>query len=262
MHPGVSKLDCTVRPNSKTALVHNKKNIENVQKQAKGPHLLHSTKSQNALKRLDLRKFLSPSPRLPSSRHYCTNRRIPKRLGIPGQPTKVLWTLRPHNEVLHKRVRIANSLVFPTSNLKKKRCSPSSMRQHHNHTSSKKRRIIKPSTSNSSRINLETSRSTELDTSGSTHRRRIQRSCRPALQERGSVNRMVPESGGLQESSQVEPKSSGGLIRHQPQQQTKDFCQPLSRQNGDIGGCPDNQLGEMESLISLSPIPADFPGFG
>ena len=262
MHSRVSKLDCTVRPNSKTTLINNKTDPKNVQKQAKGLHLLHSTKSQNALKRLDLGGFIPSSPRLSSSRHYSTNGCIPKRLGIPGKPTKVLRQLRPHNELLHKRTRVTNSLVCYTSNIKKKRCGASSMRQHNHNTSSKKRRIIEPSASNSSRINLEKSCSTELDPTGSTYWRRIQRSRRPTFQERGPVNRMVPKSQRFQESSQVEPQSSGGLICHQPKQQTEYICQPMSGPAGNSSGCTDDQLGEMESLISLSPVPADFPGFG
>ena len=262
MHSRISKLDRTVRPDSETTLINNKENPKDVQKQAKRLHLLHSTKSQNALERLDLRGFIPSSPRLSSSRHYSTNGCIPKRLGIPSKPTKVLRQLRPHNELLYKRTRITNSLVFSTSNLKKKRCGASSMRQLNHNTSSKERRIIEPSTSNSSRINLAKSCPTELDPTSSTYWRRFQRPRRPTFQERGPVNRMVPKSQRFQESSQVEPQSSGGLIRHQPKQQTEYICQPMSGPAGNSGGCPDDQLGEMESLVSLSPVPADFPGFG
>ena len=262
MHSRVSKLDRTMRPNSKTTLVNNKKDTQNVQKQAKGIHLLHPSKPQNALKCLDFRRFISTSPRLSSTGHYSTNRCISKRLGIPSKPAKVLRLLRPHNELLHKRPRIANSLVFSSSNFKKKRRGTSTMRQLNHNTSSEKRRVIEPSASNSSRVDLEKSRSAELDSSSSTYRRRVQCSRRPTFQKRGSVNRMVPKSQGFQKGSQIEPQIAGGLICHQPKQQTEHLCQSMSGPTGNSGGCPNGQLGEMESFIPLSPVPADFPGFG
>ena len=138
MHPGTSKLDCTMRSNSTAYSIYNKANPKDVQIPNIRLNMLDSKKPQNAPMRLDLRGTFPSSPRLPSSGYYCTNGRIIKRLGIPNKPTKILRKIRLHNELLHKRPRIDDSMVCPSNGVKEKCCDPSPMRQYNFNTSTKK----------------------------------------------------------------------------------------------------------------------------
>ena len=240
MHPGTSKLDCTMRSNSMAYSIYNKANPKDVQIPNIRLNMLDSKKPQNAPMRLDLRGTFPSSPRLPSSGYYCTNGRIIKRLGIPNKPTKILRKIRLHNELLHKRPRIDDSMVCPSNGVKEKCCDPSPMRQYNFNTSTKKGGVLKFSTSHTSRIDMETSCTPELDPTSSTHWRGIQRTSRSAFQKRSSVNRMVSISQRFPSYPQIEPQGSSGLICYQSEQQTEDICQPMPRPTSNSGRCPDN----------------------
>ena len=72
---------------------------------------------------------------------------------------------------------------------------------------------------------------------------------------------MVSISQRFPSYPQIEPQGSSGLICYQSEQQTEDICQPMPRPTSNSGRCPDNRLGEVGTLVPLSPVPADFPGF-
>ena len=260
MHPGTSKLDCTMRSNSTAYSIYNKANPKDVQIPNIRLNMLDSKKPQNAPMRLDLRGTFPSSPRLPSSGYYCTNGRNIKRLGIPNKPTKILRKIRLHNELLHKRPRIDDSMVCPSNGVKEKCCDPSPMRQYNFNTSTKK----------GGSLNFQLATLAELiwrraallnwtlqvaHIGGAFNVLADQLSRNEALSTEWSLSQRFPSY------PQIEPQGSSGLICYQSEQQTEDICQPMPRPTSNSGRCPDNRLGEVGTLVPLSPVPADFPGF-
>ena len=111
------------------------------------------------------------------------------------------------------------------------------------------------------RNDMEKSGSSELDPTSGTYKRSFQCSSRPTLQRPNFVNGVVANLQRLPTDSQAEQVSPSGLVCNSIESQTGNICQPMPGRHGNGSGCTDNQLGEVETPIPLSPVTADFPGF-
>ena len=256
-----SKLDCSIRSDCMAASISDKTNLEIVQKQYQRHSLSDPTKPQNASQRLGYERKLPSGSRLTITRYKNTSRRISKRLGIHNRPSKILRKVRQYNEVLDKRTRIDVSLVRPTDNYKKKCGYSGVVRQHNHNTGTKERGFSNIPTSCPVRNDMEKSGSSELDPTSGTYKRSFQCSSRPTLKRPNFINGVVANLQRLPTDSQAEQVSPSGLVCNSIESQTGNICQPMPGRHGNGSGCTDNQLGEVETPIPLSPVTADFPGF-
>ena len=191
-----------------------------------------------------------------------SNRCLIKRLGISDQPKILQRRLRSHSKILNQHLRITDSMVRPIKNKRKTCCDPSTMRQLHSSGSSQTLYIHSIPPSNDLGNHLETSNNPGLEPINIPYRGALQCSGRSTIQKHYPVNRMVITSQGFSPTyTQGEQESSGRPIRYQFKSPIKNLHLSLPGPDGDRSGYNDSQLGQVETLVSVSPLQYDFEGF-
>ena len=257
-----SKLDRTIRSSDKGADVQNKDYFKILQEKTdrRKNQALFRTKTEH--NQMDIFTSNFTTTRKSDSNAHCHSRCNTDGLGICDQPSKVQRRLRSHCKTSYQHPRITGSMVCTLENNRKECGHPHIERQFNSSGSDQTRHINGLPVTDDLRDNLETSDDFGMESINIAHSRKIQCNIRSTFQKYNTVHRMDISSQGFSEiDPQREQEIASRPIRNQFESQTQKVCLSVSRQEDKTSGCNENQLGEMETPLSVSPFEHDFEGF-
>ena len=256
------KLGRSSAPINQRSNVHHKIYYQAIQKisfRPPGPTgLLHETQSMQVVHT----SSNSSIPGQPHTRSNYNDRRQSTGLGIPSQRNFIPGHLRQVNVVLHKRLGANHSMVCTTDGSEERNLCTNHVRQLYSSRCSQERDFVLTSLVRRCTTHMEESRVLPVGVENLPHKRELQRNSRPIVSESDNIYGVVPTKEGLQEDSRIESQSSGGFIRHEPQQQAQHIRLPLPRQQSSGSGLSNSTMGQVGASISLPTDYLDFEGFG
>ena len=257
-----SQLDWPVSSSHPSTIVKNKNSAKSFQKST--TRLPNKTQQRNETesRQVDFNTHDSSISRQPSNNNYDTDRCIIKRLGFSDKRKVIPRNIRQNSKLLNQHTGVIDNLVC-SFNGEREKCSYSdSMRQLHSCSSCQTLYVHNIPHSNDIGAHLEESNCSKMDTVDLSHSREVQRSSRSIVKKRYPVNRMVSVQKRLpQLNPQGTPKNRSGSVRDKPKSPIENICITMPRQEGNSSGCNDSQLGQVETLVSVSTIEYDFEGF-
>ena len=204
----------------------------------------------------------SSSLRNSRSRLSYHDRRFSVGMGHCDRRKKISGPFRPFNELFNKCERVVSSLDGSSFNRSKRSINSSTCRQYSSYLCYKKGICKNLSPQISSRTCEEEVKVSRTDTRYQTHKRCIQRSFRPIVQELNNSDRMVSSSKSFQHNDSQEISQSGmGLICNFSKQQTPQICLPLSRPGSSSSRCIYPKLEHPQECVHVSSNSLDFEGF-
>ena len=261
--PRTSQLDRPVSPNYPSITIENKKPAQSVQKTSSGRSNTSQLGNEARTGQVDHYPYNTSSSRPPKSNNNNSERCVRKGLGIRDQRNSIQRTVRRNNELSDSHSRIASSLVRPLEGDRERSSNSGPLRQQQRRNSSTTLHIDSIPPNDDLRTDMEESNGIRMGTHNVSHPRKIQRLSRSVVKKCHIVNGMVPIKRRLREiHPQRKSATTDRLVRHETQQQTEEICVAMSGQDGTQSGCHGNQLGQVETLISVSSYDLDFEGFG
>ena len=221
----------------------------------------NSKESENAPLWLDHSEIISPTIRVTNTRSNNPDGRISTRLGFSDKPNLFQRYVRPDNDTLHQCQGVADHLVCTTDGVTEESNNSGALRQLISSARTEKRRLDGISPVYPSRTDMEKSDKIQLDTQGITHSRHIQCPSRSTVQEYSFIHRMDSLTTGFPENPQNEPKTAGGFVCNETEQETTSVCVTLSRSNSSSSKCTNNSMGQVGTPLHVSTDTLTFEGF-
>ena len=257
-----SKLDRSIRPSHKSNDVKDKSNLKNLQEET------YRRKNQTLFRieaepsQMDVLTNSFETVRKSNTNTHCLRGCNTNRLGICDQSKTLQRRLRSHSKTSYQHQRVTRSMVRTIENNRKERGCSNLIRQLHSGGSNQTLYINNIPLTNDLRNNLETSDSLGLESINISHKRKIQCDIRSTIKKYDYIHRMGTTSQGFSEiDSQREQESASRPIRNQFESPTQNICISLPRQGDKTSRCNGNQLGAMETSVSVSAEMSDFEGF-
>ena len=198
----------------------------------------------------------------PCGNNYNSNGCLTGRLGFSDQRKTIQRKIRQNIEILNQHTRINNNLVCSVDGERKRGSDSGSMRQFHSGVSSQTLYVADIPPNNDLRTHLEKSSNIRMDSNNISHPREVQRASRSVVKKRHPINRMGPIKKRLREiCPQDEQEDRNRLVCNKPEQQVDNIHITLPRQESNSSGCHDSQVGQVETLVSVSTFDYDFEGF-
>ena len=248
----LSQLCESIRHVLQAPVANNKENFESCQKLSQGCKDNYSFESQDASFQVDNGFCSTTASGCSGTKSDHPDGCDPQRVGNYNRQQTFPRHFRRDNVLFHQCLGTSGYLVCSASGTRRKPSNSYSLRQFDGSRGIKKRRLSIFSSVIPSGTYFGEGNSTKLDVTGILYQRSLQCDYRPVVKERSPVNRMVAFGQKFQNNSSVEPRSSGGPLCYESQQQTSSVCLPLPGQFGDSSGCAINQLGTVGSPVSVS----------
>ena len=167
-----------------------------------------------------------------------------------------------NEEVFHKRPGTSGNMVCFSHDQGEKPSCENTHRQLYSYISNKESVFNDLPLNRADRVALEESIQDELDLNSSSHRREVQRGCRPAVSKHNNLDGVVSSTSKLQ-ADDLTPRTKvrSRSVCDKLEQPARNVCLSLPRPASSSSGCPDNQLEQVAIPFPVSPSPIDFEGF-
>ena len=258
----ISKLHRTVRPSRPCAPGRNKDYLTALQTTV--PRCPYTDPILLASKTLQMEEHSNNSATLgvTSALADHSNGCFSSGLGVSNKPSSLSRKVRQVNEVFNQHTGTPDHMVCPADSPNQGSDYTSPMRQHGSDSSSEERQLPSFSPFFSSRTDLETGDSIQLDSHNIAYRRQVQYPRGSTVQEHNTVIRMVNTSSDIQKDSPTQSSSRSRSVRHTSQQSAADLRCSLPGSRGSSNRCPIDSMGNMESSVPLSSNSIDIEDFG